>query len=70
MATLARCSSPVAIIKKTVLAYVCERCDHEWIPRNETALPKVCPFCKNPNWNKPRVNPKKKRTTRKRGPKN
>lgn len=32
----------------------CGRCDHKWVPR-ENGEPKVCPSCKSPYWNKPRV---------------
>ena len=32
----------------------CERCGHEWIPRNKGELPSVCPKCKSPYWNRPR----------------
>ncbi len=32
----------------------CERCKHEWIPRDINVLPKVCPSCKSPYWNTPR----------------
>jgi predicted Zn-ribbon and HTH transcriptional regulator len=32
----------------------CERCEHEWIPRNENDRPTVCPKCKSPYWDKPR----------------
>jgi len=46
----------MGIIEKTITAYVCERCGHEWIPRKENApLPTVCPKCKSPYWNKPRA---------------
>jgi len=31
----------------------CKKCGHTWTPRNPK-LPKVCPKCKNPNWNKPK----------------
>ena len=40
------------IIPKT---YVCERCGHEWFPR-APELPKVCPKCNSPYWDKPRKN--------------
>lgn len=30
--------------------YKCERCGHEWCPRNQTEYPKVCPQCKSPYW--------------------
>lgn len=33
----------------------CDRCTHEWLPRNKTAMPVVCPKCKSPYWNKPRA---------------
>ena len=40
---------------------ICSRCDHEWVPKRTTqvTLPKVCPRCKNPNWNKPKRETKK-----------
>ena len=38
----------------TVMGYKCERCGHEWLPRNEKREPKVCPNCKSPYWNVPR----------------
>lgn len=44
----------VAKKKVTVWAYVCERCEHEWIPRNTENEPRVCPKCKSPYWNRPR----------------
>ena len=35
---------------------ICSRCGHEWVPKQteQLALPRVCPRCKNPNWNDPR----------------
>lgn len=40
----------------TVLGYRCDRCGHEWIPRDRdfNVQPKVCPKCKSPYWNHPR----------------
>lgn len=32
----------------------CERCAHEWLPRDKDKDPTVCPSCKSPYWNKPR----------------
>ena len=32
----------------------CERCGHEWLPREKGQEPKVCPHCKSPYWNTPR----------------
>lgn len=40
----------------------CERCEHEWVPRNMTDTPAVCPKCKSPYWNRPRRQPKVKRS--------
>lgn len=60
----------MAVFKVAVVAYRCERCGHEWLPRNallveaDGLLPTVCPKCKSPYWNRPRqdeVPPTKKR---------
>jgi DNA-directed RNA polymerase subunit RPC12/RpoP len=32
----------------------CERCSHEWLPRDKDQPPRVCPKCKSPYWDKPR----------------
>ena len=32
----------------------CLRCNHTWAPRKPNNIPKVCPKCKSPYWNKPR----------------
>jgi rRNA maturation endonuclease Nob1 len=44
------------MVKVQIWGYRCERCDHEWVPRNVTSgvEPKVCPKCKSPYWNVPR----------------
>ena len=38
----------------TIKGYKCERCEHEWTPRIDIK-PIVCPKCKSPYWDKPRV---------------
>jgi len=38
----------------TIKGYKCERCGREWTPRQE-GIPMVCPKCKSPYWNKPRI---------------
>ena len=38
----------------TVIGYRCDRCGHEWIPRDFQTEPAVCPTCKSPYWNRPR----------------
>jgi hypothetical protein len=43
----------MAKIRFTVEGYRCERCRHEWIPR-ESSPPRVCPHCKSPYWDRPR----------------
>jgi predicted Zn-ribbon and HTH transcriptional regulator len=48
----------MAKIKITVEGYKCERCAHEWVPREANA-PKVCPKCKSPYWDRPRKNKQK-----------
>ena len=32
----------------------CERCGHSWILKNIKVIPKKCPSCGNPYWNKKR----------------
>lgn len=46
--------SGMAKVTLTVEGYRCERCSHEWIPRDKEQEPTVCPKCKSPYWNKPR----------------
>ena len=43
----------MSIEKITVLKCKCERCSHSWITRSEE-MPKVCPKCKSPYWDRPR----------------
>ena len=38
----------------------CYRCGHEWLPHNKNVLPRVCPKCKSPYWDKPKVRFNKK----------
>jgi len=40
----------------TVMGYRCERCNHEWVPKDKDAEhePVACPKCKSPYWNRPR----------------
>ena len=40
-----------------VMLYRCERCIHEWIPRDAEQEPSVCPKCKSPYWDRPRKTP-------------
>lgn len=42
--------------------YNCERCGHEWVPRSKIdELPTICPSCKSPYWNKPRIDATKRK---------
>lgn len=43
----------MAKVKLQVWGYRCERCAHEWVPREQNE-PRVCPKCKSPYWNLPR----------------
>lgn len=38
----------------TVMGCRCERCCHEWIPRDAKQQPAVCPKCKSAYWDRPR----------------
>jgi len=41
-------------MKVQLWGYRCERCGHEWLPREKDQEPQVCPKCKSPYWNAPR----------------
>lgn len=47
-------------VTRTMTLFLCARCDHEWVPRDVNDPPSVCPACKNPYWNRPRINPDSK----------
>lgn len=44
----------MAKVQLLVWGWRCERCSHEWVPREKQNEPKVCPKCKSPYWAKPR----------------
>ncbi len=44
----------VEMVDIVVKGYRCLRCGHEWIPRNKKEIPRVCPKCKSPYWDKPK----------------
>jgi hypothetical protein len=57
----------MAIFKKTVTAYRCEKCGYEWLPRFPgNPPPAVCPNgeCKCPTWNRPRPKDRAKKSKR------
>jgi predicted Zn-ribbon and HTH transcriptional regulator len=39
------------MVEIRVYGFKCERCGHEWVPRDNKKEPKVCPKCKSPYWN-------------------
>ena len=48
-----------------ILGYRCYRCGHEWRPNDLDILPRVCPKCKNPYWDRPRKASGKRSVTQK-----
>jgi predicted Zn-ribbon and HTH transcriptional regulator len=42
------------MVKIQVEAWKCERCEHVWVPRDMAVMPRVCPKCKSPYWDRPR----------------
>jgi len=44
-----------------IRGFRCERCGHEWVPRDKSRDPKVCPECKSPYWDTPRQGPNQRR---------
>ena len=48
--------------KKLLEGFQCERCGYTWIKRRSTeGDPVLCPGCKSPYWNKPRVKKKEQK---------
>jgi N6-adenosine-specific RNA methylase IME4 len=45
----------MAKVQMTVTGWQCERCEHKWVPRKEGEKPRVCPKCKSPYWDRPRI---------------
>ena len=43
----------MARVPITVMGFRCDRCQHEWIPRNASDEPRVCPKCHSAWWNRP-----------------
>lgn len=39
------------------MGYRCERCHHEWIPRDFDSDPRICPKCKSAYWDRPAKKP-------------
>lgn len=39
-----------------IAGHRCYRCSYEWKPNDMDKLPRVCPKCKSPYWDKPRTN--------------
>lgn len=54
MAKSARILDPPIGEVEDLTGYRC-RCGHEWIARNKDERPRVCPACKSPNWDRPRL---------------
>ena len=48
----------------TMKGWECERCEHQWVPRDEEH-PRVCPKCKSPYWDRPRLDGTKSRAIKK-----
>ncbi len=55
--------------KIQLLGFRCERCGHEWLPREKDQEPRVCPKCKSPYWNSPRKTDTITREAKRRKPK-
>ncbi len=45
---------PLVMPKVQIWGFRCERCKHEWVPRDKEQEPRVCPKCKSPYWDRPR----------------
>lgn len=38
-----------------IIGNKCYRCGHEWISSQKNQIPKVCPKCKSPYWDRPKI---------------
>ncbi len=46
---------PTLLGAREITVFQCKcRCGHEWITR-EAERPRVCPKCKSPNWDRPKL---------------
>lgn len=45
--------SATATIERRVTVHICQRCQHDWLPRLKRK-PAVCPVCKSRDWATPR----------------
>ena len=52
MATKKKNQNAGANIK--IIGHKCFRCGHEWRPKKMDSIPKVCPKCKSPYWDRPK----------------
>jgi hypothetical protein len=43
----------MARVPITLMGFRCDRCGHEWLPRDANIEPAVCPKCKSRDWNRP-----------------
>jgi DNA-directed RNA polymerase subunit RPC12/RpoP len=43
----------MARVPITKMGYRCERCGHEWLPRNPKREPPACPKCRSRRWDHP-----------------
>lgn len=59
----------MATEQRMMTVFICERCEHDWVPRDAEVLPMVCPKCKSPYWNTPRRNPAPKAASKPRAKK-
>ena len=47
-----------------LMGHRCYRCEHEWLSYDKKIIPKVCPKCKSPYWDRPRIKPKQENNKR------
>ena len=40
--------------KILIMGHKCYRCGHEWKPYDINEMPRVCPKCKSPYWDRPK----------------
>lgn len=51
MASKAAATAPIGMVKLDGCRC---RCGHEWLARDKSEKPRVCPKCKSANWDRPK----------------
>jgi len=46
-------AKPKSMVPVSMLACICQRCGHHWLPKDPDHKPIKCPFCSCKGWDRP-----------------